>query len=200
MISDKFVILGALIQLWGCLVYAKDTFSGKTKPNRVTWFLWALAPIVAFAAELSKGVGLIALMTFSVGFGPLIVLIASFTNKKAYWQLHWTDYLGGVLSLLGLSLWFTYREANIAIILNIAADALAAAPTLVKSFRHPETESEEAYTVAIVNAAIALLVIDKWNVAHYGFPIYIFVINIAFVLLIKYKVGVRLTETRAKNA
>lgn len=199
MISDKFVILGALLQLWGCLIYARDTFIGKTKPNRVTWFLWALAPIIAFSAELNKGVGLISLMTLSVGLGPLIVLVASFASNKAYWRLRWTDYLCGALSLLGLSLWFIYRDANIAIVLNIAADALAAAPTLIKSFKHPETESEEAYTVSIVNAGIALLVIDKWNVAHYGFPIYILLINIAFVLFIRFKLGTKFLKARAGN-
>lgn len=192
MISDKFIILGVLLQIWGCWVYAKDTFRGKTKPNRVTWFLWALAPIVAFAAELDKGVGFISLMTLSVGLGPLIVLAASFGSRQAYWKLHWTDYLCGLLSLLGLALWLIYREGNIAIILNIAADACAAAPTLVKSFKHPETESVEAYWVAIVNAGITLLAINTWTIAHYGFPIYIFVVNIAFVLLIKFKLGHRI--------
>lgn len=192
MISDKFVILGVLLQLWGCWVYARDTIKGKTKPNRVTWFLWFLAPTVAFAAEINKGVGLLSIMTLSVGLGPLIVLIASFANKKSYWQLYWTDYFCGLLSLLGLVLWLVYREGNIAIILNIMADLSAAAPTLVKSFSHPETESVEAYWVAIVNAGITLLAIKSWNVANYGFPIYIFLVNIAFVTFIKFKVGLKM--------
>lgn len=192
MISDKFIILGVLLQLWGCLVYARDTLSGKTKPNRVTWFLWFLAPTVAWAAEINKGVGLISIMTLSVGLGPLIVLVASFASKKAYWKLRWTDYICGLLSVLGLILWLTYKDANYAIIFSIAADFLAAAPTLVKSFRHPETESVEAYWVAIVNAGITLLAIDTWTVAHYGFPIYIFLVNIVFVVLIKFQLGLKL--------
>jgi hypothetical protein len=197
MISDKFVILGVLLQLWGCWVYALDTIKGKTKPNRVTWFLWFLAPTVAFAAEINKGVGLLSIMTLSVGLGPLIVLIASFANRKSYWELHWTDYLCGLLSILGLVLWLIYREGNIAIVLNILADLSAAAPTLVKSFRHPETESVEAYWVAIVNAGITLLAIKNWNVAHYGFPVYIFLVNIAFVAFIKYKVGIKFQRKAA---
>ena len=192
MINDKFIILGVLIQLWGCFVYARDTIRGDTKPNRVTWFLWFLAPSVAFAAEINKGVGFLSLMTLSVGLGPLMVLAASFASKKAYWKLHWTDYLCGMLSLVGILLWLIYREANLAIIFSIAADLSAAAPTLVKSFNHPETESVEAYWVAIVNAGIALLVVKTWTIAQYGFPIYIFLVNIAFVAFIKYKVGLRL--------
>lgn len=189
MISDKFVIVGALVQLWGILVYAKETWRGKTKPNRVTWFLWSLAPLIAFAAELSKGVGLKSLMTLSVGLGPLIILVVSFANKKSYWQLKPSDYLCGLLSIVGLILWLTLNEGNLAIIFSVLADGFAALPTLVKSFYHPETESEEAYTVAIVNAGITLLAIKTWTLANFAFPIYIFIVNIIFVLFIRYKLG-----------
>lgn len=191
MISDKFVIIGAIIQLWGCFVYAKDTLSGKAKPNRVTWFLWFLAPAVAFAAEINKGVGLVSLMTLSICLGPLIVLLASFSNHKSYWRLRRSDYLCGLLSVLGLVLWLAFNDGNIAIILNIAADLAAGAPTLIKSFRHPETESAEAYWVAIINAGITLLAIKNWTVAHYGFPVYIFLVNVIFVALIQYKLGLK---------
>ncbi len=58
----------------------RDTVRGHSQPNRVTWLLWGLAPMLAFAAELKAHVGLSALMTFSVGFNPLLVLAASFVN------------------------------------------------------------------------------------------------------------------------
>lgn len=196
MISDKFVILGLLVQLWGCSVYTIDTLKGKTKPNRISWLLWSLAPIIAFAAEINKHAGLRSLMTLSVGLSPLIVLIASFLNKKSFWKLGRLDYVCGVLAALGLVLWLIFREGNVAIIFSILADGLAAAPTLVKSYTHPDTESSEAYTAAIINSAIALLTIKIWSVANYAFPIYIFIINIVFVLLIRYKLGLRLSAKR----
>jgi hypothetical protein len=197
MISDKFVIIGVILNLWGCAVYARNTVRGVTKPNRITWFLWSLAPMIAFLAERNKGVGLVSLMTLSISIGPLMVLIASFMNKKSYWKLQPTDYLCGLLSILGLVLWIIYREANIAIVFSIAADILAALPTLVKSYRFPETESVEAYWPTIINSGIALLVIDSWTVANYGFPIYTFVINVIFVALIQFKLGLRLMKKPA---
>jgi hypothetical protein len=191
MISDKFVIIGFILNLWGCAVYARDTIKGKTKPNRITWFMWTLAPTIAFVAEINKGVGLISIMTLSIGLGPLIVLLASFSSKKSYWKLRQTDYLCGLLSLLGLALWIIYRDANIAIVFSIAADIFAALPTLAKSYRHPETESVEAYWPTILNAGITLLAIDTWTVANYGFPIYTFIINVVFVAFIQFKLGLR---------
>jgi hypothetical protein len=59
MLDEKFVILGIIVGFIGSLSYLIDTIKGKTKPNRVTWFLWALAPLIAFTAEIKQGVGAI---------------------------------------------------------------------------------------------------------------------------------------------
>jgi hypothetical protein len=198
MISDKFVIIGALAELWGCIIYSRDTLTGKTKPNRVTWLLWFLAPSVAFAAELNKHVSFyIALTTLSVVAGPMLVFAASFFSPQAYWKLGRLDYTCGLLSLLGLLLWVIYKDSNIALVFALVADFLAAAPTLVKSFTNPETESLEAYTAAILNGGLALLAIKHWTLANYGFPAYIFMINIVFVLFIHYELGLKLQSKKA---
>jgi hypothetical protein len=114
-LDERFVILGAVLSFYGILKYLAGVLRGETKPNRVTWFLWALAPLIAFAAELEKGVGLPALMTFMTGFNPLIIFLASFVNKKAYWQLRRFDYFYGGLALLGIILWRATGEGNLAI-------------------------------------------------------------------------------------
>ncbi|HEY6396548.1 MAG TPA: hypothetical protein VIX82_03735 [Solirubrobacteraceae bacterium] len=49
--------------------------------------LWTLTPLIAFAAERAQHVGLEALLTFAVGFGPLLVVVASFVDPRAYWKL-----------------------------------------------------------------------------------------------------------------
>ena len=82
MINENFVFIGTLLSLLGGLAYFKDTLTGRVKPNRVTWFLWTLAPAVAFIAQISQGVGIHqSLITFMAGFNSLIFLFASFVNK-----------------------------------------------------------------------------------------------------------------------
>lgn len=93
MLNENFVILGAVILAIGSLSYLIDTLKGKVKPNRVTFFLWALAPLIAFAAEIKQGVGIQSLMTFMVGFSPLLIFLASFVNKKAEWKLGSFDFI-----------------------------------------------------------------------------------------------------------
>jgi hypothetical protein len=58
MIDERFVIVGSILGIIGGLSYLIDVLKGKVQPNRVTWFLWAATPLLAFAAEKHKGVGL----------------------------------------------------------------------------------------------------------------------------------------------
>lgn len=91
--------------LVGGAKYIKGTVSGQIQPNKVSWFMWSLVPLIAFAAEIKQGVGILpALMTFMAGFVPLLIFIASFVNKKAYWKIERIDLACGLFSFVGLSL------------------------------------------------------------------------------------------------
>lgn len=191
MIDERFVILGAVLNLIGSLSYLRDTIKGKTRPNRISWFLWAAAPLLAFSAELNHGVGLPALMTFMVGFGPLLIFLGSFVNRKSSWKLTRLDVVCGTLSILGLILWQLTGSGYLAILFSILADGLASVPTVVKSWKEPESENWHPFFFGAVSAVITLLAIDTWDLAHYGFPIYIFAICVLLTVLIKFKVGSR---------
>jgi hypothetical protein len=194
MLNDNFVVLAAVLNFIGSFDYAKETFKGNTKPNRVTWFLWALAPLIAFFAEIGKGVGIASLMTFMVGFGPLIVFIVSFLNKKSVWKISKLDVACGALSILGIIFWSITREANLAITFSILADLFAGVPTVIKSYRAPETESYIVFLLAAISATITLLTIKNWNFANYGFPAYILIICFILFVLIRSKLGPKIRE------
>ena len=192
MINQNFVILGVIIQFIGGLSYLFDTLKGKIQPNKVSWLLWSIAPLVAFAAEVSQGVGIQSLATFITGFVPLMVFTASFFNKKAQWQINKFDLACGALSFLGIILWYITKVGNVAIFFSILADGLAAVPTIIKSYHEPETENDMVFLLGIVNAGIALLVIKKWNFENYGFPLYLLIVQIIIGALIRFKLGKRI--------
>ncbi len=194
MLNENFVLLGALLNLVGSSSYAIDTFRGKTQPNRVTFFLWALAPLIAFSAQISGGVGLRSLMTFMVGFGPAVVFLVSFHDPKAYWKISKLDIACGALSLLALVLWFLTKTGYVAIILSILADLLAGVPILIKAYKFPETESYNVFFFGAVSAAITLLTIKTWSFTVAAFPIYIFLICGTLFLLIFRKQGIQLIK------
>jgi len=195
MLDDRWVIVGAIIGFTGTVSYLIDTVRGRVKPNKVSWLLWAVAPLIAFSAEISQGVGLQTLMTFMVGFSPMLVFLASFINKNAYWQLGKLDLVCGAFSVLGIVLWTITKVGNVAILMSILADGLAALPTIVKSWHEPETENSTAFLMAGVSALITLLTIKIWDFEHYAFPVYILLICAVLYTLIRFKIGRMFTAT-----
>jgi hypothetical protein len=178
------VIIGVIVQLIGVIKYIKDTLSGITKPNKVTWLLWSVAPLIATAAALTDGVGLSVLPTFMAGFGPLLVLTASFINKNAYWKSEKFDYVCGICSLLALVFWYITKEPEVAIIFSIVSDGLAAIPTLIKSWKYPETESPLAYVTGLLSSLTSFAAIKVWDFSSCAFPIYLVIANTCLVFAI----------------
>ncbi len=189
MLSPNFVIVGTLIGAVGSIAYLIATLKGEVKPNRVSFLLWGIAPLIAFAAMKAKGVGLESLMTLSVGVFPLLIFVASFFNKKAEWKLSKFDVLCGFLSALGLILWRLTREGNVAIVFSIVADGLAAVPTVVKAYKFPETEVAWPWIMTSIGVVITLLTLTRITLANSAFNIYILIANTTIFALVYTKIG-----------
>jgi hypothetical protein len=189
MINPNWIFVGVALQTYGAVVYLVETVKGRIKPNRVTWILWSLSPLIAFYAMIKQGVGPEAWSTFIIGFMPILVFIATFVNKKSYWKLEKLDFACGFFSILGLVLWQVTKVGNLAIIFSIVADAFASVPTIIKAYKDPESENYVGYFLGIFNAVISLLVIRNWNFQNYAFQSYWLIVTTILVILIKFKIG-----------
>jgi hypothetical protein len=183
-LDEHFVFLGAAIGSLGSLSYLTATIRGYARPNRVTFFFWALAPLIAFAAELTEGVRIQSIMTLLVGVSPLAIFLASFVNPKSEWRLTRFDLACGVLAFGGTILWALTRSGNLAILFSIAADGFAAIPTIAKSYSHPESENRWLYLASAINAGVTLLTVREWTFAFYGFPAYILAVTVVIFGLV----------------
>jgi hypothetical protein len=174
-----------VITVAGNAVYALDTVRGNTQPNRVSWTLWTVAPLIGFAAQLSEHVGLQSLLTFAIGFGPLLVVVASFLDPKAYARVTLFDVLCGALSLIALVAWAVTGTGNVAILFSILSDLFGAVPTLRKAYADPESEHAIAFLGGVTGSAITLLTIQPghWGFANAGFSVYVILCSGAIALL-----------------
>lgn len=197
MINVHFVFLGVGIGAIGQALYVADTVRGRNQPNRVTWLLWAVAPLLAFAVEINDHVGLQSLLTFAVGFGPLVVFVASFVNRRSVWKLGRLDYICGALSVGGTIGWVITRQGLVALGAAVAADALAGVPTLIKSWQRPESESASIYIGSFFNAVITLLTMKHISAPVVTFPLYIAVIALVESALVAGRIGPRLRREHA---
>jgi len=184
LLPEYFIYIGTFISFLGGLSYVRLTLSGRVQPNRITWLLLAIIPMIAFFGALDEGVGKQALLSFIVGVNPAMIFIASFVNKKAYWKLGRFDYACGLVALLAVLVWFVSGSGMLAIVFAILADFIAALPTFRKAIFYPSSESYVVFLFGIVNAALVILTIGNWDFATYAFPVYILAFNILIVFLI----------------
>jgi hypothetical protein len=173
------IVISTLISLGGGFAYVRDTIKGSTKPNRVSWGLWALAPLIGTGAALTAGADpWVTIRTFLAGFIPLIVFIASFYSKQGYWKSTIFDRGCGILSFVAFVLWLFADLPIYAILIAAVGDFLAALPTIVKSWKYPETETGITYLTSLVSVLLVLPSIEVWNIQNSAFQIYLIAANI----------------------
>jgi len=166
------VIISTLLLLWGGYAYFRDTLAGRTKPNRVSWFLWALAPLVSFSAAFSVDADIWASVRVLVGgVVPAVIFLGSFVNRKSYWKLTWFDWICGGLSLTALLFWQLASSPLIAVLLATAANTFASIPTFIKAWNFPETETRLIFINCFLSAVLIIPAIPVWNIANSAFQI-----------------------------
>ena len=184
MLPEKIIYITVLVTIIGYLIYFKDIFYGRAKPNLVSWFLWMLGPFIGVFFQLKAGAGLSVIPVFLAGFGPLIVIIVSIFNKKAYWKITKLDVFCGIFALIALILYIFTHNLGISIMFAILGDGFAAIPTLVKSWNFPDTETAVVYLPGVISNILGLLIIKDWIFTIYSFSFYFIFVNLAIILCI----------------
>ena len=177
MLPEYFAIISAIISSAGGAYYLYKTLIGQTKPNRITWLLWGLLPLIAFTAQRAQGVESLSLVTFAAALLPLLIVLASFINKKAYWKTGWRDYLVVAGAACGVVLWALTDNPNMAILFSLVADFIAGLPTILKAYRYPKTESWLAYAISAVGFGIGILAVQNYTFENYAFVVYLFIVS-----------------------
>ncbi len=194
MIDPRFIFLAALLSFAGTYGYIRDTMRGDTSPNRVTWGLWALEGLLAFVVEMQQHVGLASLTTLMLGLMPCVVLLVSFRNPHSVWKIGKFDLFCGLISVTGLIFWGFINEPTIALISFVAADQVAALPTVRKAWIAPASESPRVFLLGFVNCTITLLTLKHFTTAGVRFPGFILVTDLIIATLVVTKVGERFTR------
>ena len=187
------MFLAAFLSLIGAFGYVRDTLRGETSPNRVTWGLWGLEGILGFVVELQQRVGLAAVMTLMLGLVPCVVLAASFKNPHSVWKIGRFDVCCGAISVAGLVFWSVVHQPTVALLSFVAADQVAALPTVRKSWLAPASESPRVFFMGFLNCGITLMTLRHFTTAGVLFPGCVLVMDLMIGVLIVTRAGERLS-------
>ncbi|WP_219996266.1 hypothetical protein [Nocardioides humi] len=157
---------------------------GQVRPNLVTWTLWAAAPMIGFSAQLDSGVGWPAVMTLAAGLGPVLVIATSVICRDHRARVGVFDMGCGIIAVAALAVWLGLGDAPLAVLFAVAADAIAALPTVAKAWRFPESENTVFYVLVAIGASITLMTISSWAPQAWAFAAYQLTICVFLVLLL----------------
>lgn len=183
MLPEYFGYLAIPISLISILIYITDIFSGKVKPNRVTWLFWGIAPLIATYIEYKSGVAVpFIVTTFMSGAGCIFVFFVAIFHKSAYWKITIFDIVCGIISGIAIVVWVITKDGIISLVFAILADLAAGIPTIIKSWKHSETETIAPYALGIFNVITTLCIIKDFSFVNISSPVYIALANSIIVL------------------
>jgi len=170
---DWRAVLGTLagaIMLLAIVPYVLDIFRGRTRPNVVTWFLWTLNGSILASAQYIAGASwtLSVLAASTISTAIVTVLAVPFGQSK-YGAL---DGICLVMALAAMVGWWATENPLIAIVLGVLAEIFAVSPTIVKTYRAPETETPITYWATSFATIMSLIASTKFDIANLLFPIY----------------------------
>jgi hypothetical protein len=188
------------------------------QPNPVSWAIWAATGWIAFAGQISAGVGAPALLTLTVAVVASLILLACYVeiglrDEGAYlsgqlrtlkpfvtihlhpsWSVHRLDAVCGLLAVLTLIAWQITASDTLAIALSIVVDALAGIPTIAKAYRAPHTEQASLYLAAIASGGLTLASVRSWTFDESAFAVYFLLLNIVIAVPVTFD---RIRQRRA---
>lgn len=185
---------GALL-LIAAIPYFRSILSGATKPNPVSWGIWAA---IGFLLLLSyRASGATETIWLAVGYFlvPFVVFFLSLRNAVGCFSAFDAICLGS--AGFGVAVWLLFKSAPLAVCIYVAIDAFGAAPTLRKAYLEPLSENLEAWLLGFAASAINLLAISDWSPRISLYPLYACVCtgSIAAVLLARRRVLASRPET-----
>lgn len=168
--------LGGILALAAIAPYIKDILHGTTRPNIVSYGLWAILLAISIFAQISAGTSwsVVLLIGDFIGTSTIVVLCLVGYGYSKYGWVEWTCL---ALAVLAIASWQLTQQPLLAIIFAVLADAMAAVPTIVKAYRDPWSELPVTWLIIAFGALLGILSTTIWDAANLLFPAYLLAVN-----------------------
>ncbi len=181
-------IVAGAIAFFAYIVYIISIFKGGSKPNRVTWWVWAFMGLVLALSYDSSGAENTVWVPYVEFLGPFLIALLSMKYGEGSMEDR-TDlfcFLGAVISIV---LWIVFDNPVVALVTNLVIDSFAIVPTIKKSFLRPEGEDFWAWFGTGVADSLNMFAVERFSFAILVYPIYMLVSDliIIFILLLRKK-------------
>jgi hypothetical protein len=181
-IAPVLGVLAAVVGVAGNIPYLRDTFRRSTEPHRGTWLIWGVLAIVVCLSQRADGASWSLVMAAThVVLNTAIFVLAI---RLGTGGVNATDTLMITVAAAGLAGWLVADEPIVATLCVVAADLIAAAMMVPKTYRDPHSETLSTFACASLGGGLAAGSVAAIEPALLLYPIYYCLVNGALALLI----------------
>lgn len=181
MTHETIGIVAGVLALAGYIPYIYSIFKGQTRPNQASWIIWTVVGGLLAVSYFAEGDANAIWLPIGYFVGPLLVAILSL--RYGYMEWSKLDKACLVAAMISIIPWLLVKDATITLLMNVLIDSTGAIPTIVKTYKEPETEDFTAWLIFFAANTIQLFAINSWNLSVI-YPVYLFLLAGSIVLLI----------------
>ncbi len=177
--------LAGLVGVAGMVPYIRDTVRGATRPHRGTWLIWGTLALIVLLSQRADGASwsLVMAGTHVVLNGVVIVLAL----RAGTGGLSSADAALIAIAAAGVAGWLVCDQPVVATACVVAADLVAAAMMVPKTWREPRSETLSTFAFASLGGALAAAAVAVPEPALLLYPVYYVAVNGALALVILHR-------------
>lgn len=173
--QNILIWISNVLVLGSYLTYIWMTIKGKVKPHRTTRFVLLLIISVGFMSLYAQGDRVVVWFLGICWFGSLAEFFLSLKYGMGGWDP--IDILCLIIAILGIILWKITSNPALALYATVLADMAGMIPSLIKTYRFPDTEYWLSYLLDILAVAFTIMAIQNGGFNEYIYPAYLLVVN-----------------------
>jgi hypothetical protein len=177
-----FLILSSALVSISYIVYALAIIKGKAKPHRTTRLVFVITTSLVFASLLAQQNQVAVWLAGISASLSFLIFLLSFKFGMGGWSK--SDIACLFIALAGIIAWQITENPLIGLYFAIGSDFTAMVPTLIKTYRFPETETWIFFFINVIAISLNLLAIKNFVFQEYLYPLYLLLANISMVILI----------------
>jgi hypothetical protein len=173
-------VISGVLFVAGFVPYIRAILRGETKPAKASWIIWAsldyivLAGMVAAHTVNGQILGAVTGVTIVIGLA-IKYGIPGWTKMDKFC-------LAG--AMLGISLWFIFKNPTFGIITSCIVGCIGSFPTFVSAWEDPSREDKVAWTIFWFSCVCAMIAIPRMTLADAAQPITFFLTESVMVYIL----------------
>jgi hypothetical protein len=176
-VQEASAVISAILILIAAPPYIIDTVKGRTKPERVTWFIFSVLGLIAFISQLSLGA------SWSLLFSGLdtaaSILVFALSLKYGVGGHTRLDIAALIVAAIGVVIAIAAKQPIISLLGVILADFSGVVLTIKKTYENPDSETAITWLLVGTASLFGVLAVGRPTFSLLLYPFYLMVVNYA---------------------